>query len=59
MQSYRLYFIDLPTGRITSFQEFEAKNDGAAMLQADRLRGEGPIELWCQGRKLSKWPALL
>ena len=59
MQCYRLYFIDLRTGRIKSFEEFEAEDDSAAMLRADRLRGDGPIELWCQGRQLSKWPALL
>lgn len=59
MQCYRLYFVDLPTGRVKDFQEFEADNDGAAVVQAERLRGDGPMELWCRARRIVKWPALL
>jgi hypothetical protein len=59
MQCYRLYFVDLTTGRVKNVQEFEAENDGSAMVEADRLRGDGPMELWCQARRIVKWPALL
>jgi len=59
MLCYRLYFVDLPTGRVKNFQEFEAVNDGAALVVADRLRGNSPMELWCQARRIVKWPALL
>jgi hypothetical protein len=59
MQCYRLNFVDLPTGRVKNFQEFEAENDGAALIEADRLRGDEPMELWCQDRRIAKWPALL
>ena len=59
MHSYRLYFVDLPSGRVKTFREFEADNDGAAMIEADRLRSDGPMELWCRARRIVKWPALL
>ncbi len=59
MRCYRLLFVDLPTGHIKDFQEFEAENDDAALVVADRLRGDAPMELWSQGRKIVKWPALL
>ena len=58
MQSYRLYFVDLPTGRVKNVQEFEAGNDSEALVEADRMRGDGPMELWCQARRIVKWPAL-
>ena len=32
MQTYRLYFVDLPTGRIENYQEFQADNDDTAMV---------------------------
>jgi hypothetical protein len=59
MQRYRIYFVDLPTGRVKNCQEFEAVNDDAALVAADRLRRDGPMELWCQARRIVKWPALL
>ena len=59
MRCYRIYFVDLPTGRVKMVQEFEAENDGAALIEADRLRGDEPMELWCQDRRIAKWPALL
>ena len=44
MQQYRLYFVDLPTGRIKNSQELEAENDAAAVIEAERRRGDGPME---------------
>lgn len=59
MQRYRLCFLDFPTGRVKTFEEFEAEEDSAAVIEAERRRGDGPMELWCQARKIVKWPALL
>lgn len=58
MDSYRLYFFNLQSGRIVNFQEFEAQHDAAAMDEAERVRGDGPMELWSRTRKVEKWPAL-
>ena len=59
MQTYRLYFVDLPTGRIENYQEFQADNDDTAMVELERRRGDKPMELWCRARRIVKWPALL
>ena len=59
MRNYRLYFVDLFTGDVKNHQEFEAEDDSAATVEADRLRGNTPIELWCRTRRIAKWPALL
>ena len=57
MRNYRLYFVDLFTGDVKGHQEFEAENDSAATVEADRLRGNAPIELWRRTRRIAKWPA--
>ena len=59
MQTYRLYFVDLLTDRVQDFHEFEADNDDAAMVESERRRGDGSMELWCRDRRIVKWPALL
>ena len=59
MRNYRLYFVDLFTGDVKNHQEFEAENDSAATVEADRLRGNASIELWYRTRKIAKWPAQL
>ena len=59
MRNYRLYFVDLFTGDVKGHQEFEAENDSAATVEADRLRGNAPIELWRRTRRIAKWPVLL
>jgi len=59
MRNYRLYIVDLFSGDVKSHQEFEAENDSAATVEADRRRGNAPIELWCRTRRIAKWPALL
>jgi hypothetical protein len=58
MDGYRLYFLDLRSGHINNFREFEAEHDAAALDAAERLRGQGPMELWCRTRKVEEWPAL-
>jgi hypothetical protein len=57
MHSYRLYFLDEQDNRIKAFREFEAKHDLAALLKADGMRGDAPMELWCGVRKVEEWPA--
>jgi hypothetical protein len=59
MRNYRLYFVDLISGDVKDHREFEAENDSVATIEADRLRGIAPMELWCRARRIAKWPALL
>jgi hypothetical protein len=59
MRNYRLYVVDLFTGDVKNHHEFEAEDDSAATVEADRLRGKAPIELWRRTRRIAKWPALL
>jgi hypothetical protein len=58
MAGYRIYFLDLRHGHIKNFRQFVAEHDAAAMVTAERLREEGPMELWCRTRKVEEWPAL-
>jgi len=58
VHSYRLYFLDPQVGHIRTFQQFDSAEDVSAMAVAERFRGEGPMELWCNARKVAKWPAL-
>ena len=58
MMSYRLFYsVDLPTGHIEKLQEFEAENDDEAMVELERRRGNGPMELWCAALRIMTWPA--
>jgi hypothetical protein len=59
MPKYRLYFLDLSSGRIKEHQDFLADDDNAAMIEAERLRSAAPMELWCNTRRVVKWPAIL
>ena len=58
MDGYRLYFLDLRNGHIKHFRETMAEHDAAATDAAERLREDGPMELWCRTRKVEEWPAL-
>ena len=57
MDSYELYFLNPKGNHIRRFREFEAEHDFAALVEAERLRGDGPMELWCHNRKVEKWLA--
>ena len=61
MRNYRLYVVDLFTGDVKNHQEFEAESDSAATVEADRLRGNAPMELWCRTLQNSEvaCPALM
>jgi hypothetical protein len=57
LTSYRLYFLDPQSFRILGFEEIEAESDAAAIVQAEKRRGDKPMELWCRARKVQHWPA--
>lgn len=55
MGYYRLYFMDRFSGHIDHVREFDAEDDGAALVIAEGW-GEGrPMELWSRNRKLRRW----
>lgn len=55
MRYYRLYFMDRLSGHIDHFREFEAEDDEAALVMAERWREGGAMELWNRSRKLKHW----
>jgi hypothetical protein len=56
MDSYRLYFFNPRGGHIKNVREFAAEQDAAAIDEAERVRGDGPMELWCRTRIVKMWP---
>lgn len=52
---YRLYFMDRPDGHIGRLSEFEALTDELAILKSEDARGEYPMELWRDDRKIKRW----
>ena len=54
MECYRLCFVDLPTGRVKNFGDFEVANDSAALVQADQLRGDRSMKLRCHNRRIRR-----
>lgn len=59
MAHYRLYFMNPRNGHIERFESIEAEGDGAAAAAADAHQGRQPMELWCGGRKIASFEALL
>ena len=55
MRYYRLYFMDLFSGHIDHFREFEAEDDDDALAIAERWREDRPMELWNRHHKLKHW----
>lgn len=55
MLYYRLYFFDGYSGHIDHFREFEAEDDGVAMLLAERWNDGHAMELWKENRRLKRW----
>ena len=55
MLYYRLYFMDRFSGHIDHFREFEADDDGAALVLAEQWHNDHPMELWNRHRKLKRW----
>ena len=55
MPDYRLYILDRDSGHIRSAEDLHAADDAAAVHRV-RLRGSAePMELWCGGRKVSRF----
>ena len=57
MPAYRLYFMN-PHCAIKRTCEFEADDDSSAIEVAEKWRSEGPMEMWCDARKLRAWPPI-
>ena len=57
MRYYRLYFMNLASGHIDQFREFESLDDEAAVAAAEDWRDGQAMELWNQDRKLKHWDA--
>jgi hypothetical protein len=58
MLYYRLYYFDRFSGHIDHFREFEAEDDAAALLLADRWANGRAMELWNLERRLKRWDAI-
>jgi hypothetical protein len=52
---YRLYYFDRFSDHIDHFREFEAEDDGAAVVIAESWCGGAPMELWNRERRLKRW----
>lgn len=52
MAYYRLYFLNRQTGRIESFEEFDAALDSEAIERVDLQAHRAPTELWCGAKKI-------
>ena len=59
MLYYRLYYFDRFSGHIDHFREFEAENDVAALVLAERWSNGRPMELWNRERRLKRWDGVL
>lgn len=57
MRYYRLYFMDGFDGHIESFRDFEASDDGDAVMIAHAWRKMQPMELWCGPKKIHAFAA--
>ena len=53
--SYRLYLVSDLTRRFEPAQEFDARDDRAALAMADELRSHRAAELWSGNRLVREW----
>jgi hypothetical protein len=53
MPSYRLYYLN-QMGRIQRAEEFDAEDDVRAVRRVSDRAAGAPIELWCEGRRISQ-----
>lgn len=53
---YRLYFIEPLGVHFESLREFEAPNEGLAIVLSEDARGSPGMELWCGNRRIKRWP---
>lgn len=59
MPHYRLYFLSRRNGSIERFEEFEARDDDAALAEIEQRIGDQPLELWSGGRKIGQFETAL
>lgn len=59
MPHYRLYFLSRHNGSIERFEEFEARDDDAALAVIEQRIGDQPLELWSGGRKIGQFETAL
>jgi len=57
MPDYRLYLLNAESGHIDGVEEFHGADDGEAIGLAARQTRDIPTELWCGGRKVSRFEA--
>jgi hypothetical protein len=55
MTSYRLYLVSGLTRRFEPAQEFNARDDRAALIMADEIRAQRAAELWSGNRLVREW----
>jgi hypothetical protein len=54
MPTYRMYYMNPFSGHIMHCREFEAPDDAAATKVCEEELSAGPIELWCDRRKVRR-----
>ena len=59
MAFYRLYQLRGPKNEVEFFQEYEAHDDAAAIVAAERWRSLDAMELWSNHRKVHRWEAVV
>ena len=57
MPYYRLYHLDTHTGHIDSAEELFAADDIAAVHETQQRLSDHPLELWQEGRKVTRLDA--
>lgn len=55
MPDYRLYFLDRQSGHIERAETLNAADDVAAIHRIQLRGSPEPMELWCGGRKVSRF----
>ncbi|MGZ8281749.1 MAG: hypothetical protein ACXWUN_02210 [Allosphingosinicella sp.] len=56
MLDYRLYYVCPTLGYFEREEVFDAVNDEVAIRIAVRQSGRQPLELWCAGRLVRRFP---
>jgi len=51
---YRVYVMNAKSGHIEGVEELDAPDDGSALNESFAFRGERPLELWCETRKVAR-----
>ena len=57
MPGYRLYLLDPYSGHIQDVEEFHSSDDVEAVCLVVQREAVVPMELWCGGRKVSRFDA--